>query len=199
VAKSMVIVAIVSWTMTLSGCVTGSDKAVATRKIIERSPNIEQTPEWVKGPNKFAAAEDKVGFKGYLTMDADSHGDACTHAAGIDAKGKIASMISSSVLEESGISGDDKNIVLNRLTAVLSKQKLVHVEVADDYWQVVEIDDGEKATRKMECWAQVLISKKVLDTLLDRSLASIKEDGKLSGFQAQIQDGFKKLEADGKG
>lgn len=180
-----------------SSCVTTSEKPVATRRVIDRSPGSDGVPAWAKGPNKFTAADNRVGFKGFLQMDAESRGDACTHAAGTEAKGRIAALIASSVMDESGISGDDKQLVSNRLTAVISKQKIANVEISDEYWNLVEVNDGDKATRRMECWAQVTIPKNVLDKLLDVAMAEVTKDPALARHRERLEEAERHMRDEG--
>jgi hypothetical protein len=179
-----------------NSCATGSDKASATRRIIDRSPGVEKTPEWTAKSNKFAAEDNRIGFKGYVSMEDGSRGDACSHAAGVTAKGNIASLISSNIVDESGVSQDEKSIVSSRLTAVLGKVKFSGIEIADEYWQLVEIDDGEKPTRRMECWAKVTIEKKSFDFAMARAKAALGEDASLTKHREKLEKAIETLKAE---
>lgn len=180
--------------LALGACVTGGP--TAKRRIIDQTAGVEETPKWVSGKNKFDAEDKRIGFKGYLTMESDSRPDACTHAAAMDAKGRISSLIASSIMDESGISGDEKTIGYNRLVAVLSKQKLPGLEIADEFWSLVEIDDGDNATRRLECWAKVTIEKKVFDKAMEKSLAELSEDKAVTKHRQRLEDAQEKMQED---
>ena len=174
--------------VTASGCVTKSESTSSVKRVIDRTPGVDASPDWTKGGSKkFQAPGDRVGFKGFLTMDADSRPDACTHAAGVEAKGRLATMIASSILDSSGISGDDKTLVYNRLTASIAKQRLAGVETGEEYWQLIEVDDGEKKTRRLECWATVTISSKVLERVLNLAIAEITKDPTLKKHEDRLE------------
>ena len=177
-----------------SGCVTSSDTPTATRKVIDRSPGLEEPPAWIKAGNKFTTGEGRVAYRGFLTMEPDSRPEACTHAAGTEGKGRIAAMIASSIVDESGISGDDKTLVYNRLTAVLAKQKLPGIEVADEYWNLVESDDGDNPpVRRLECWAKVTIKKTVLDSALNKAMHEFSEDASVAKHAQRLEQTEEKL------
>lgn len=165
--------------LTASSLVACATTPAMNRRVIDQSPGITGTPSWVTGSNKFKAEEGRVGFKGTLSMEHDARGEACTQAAANDAKGKIAQMISSSVIDESGFSGDQKSVVAQRLVASLSKQKFVGVETTDEFWQIVEISGSEdgKPTRRMDCWARITIPQDLLDSALKRALADLNGTG----------------------
>lgn len=179
----------------LNGCVTGGgdNKSTATRRIIDQSPGYEGLPSWAKQGNKFSAEDNRIGFKGFIQMESDSKTDACTLAAGTAAKGRISSIIASSIMDESGIAGDDKTTVFNRLTNVLSQQKIVGIEIADEYWSIVEIDDGLRVTRKMECWAKVTIEKQVFENAMKRALTELGDDPKVSKHVKRLEETQEKM------
>lgn len=186
----------IALSLAITGCVTGGDTPTASRKVIDRTPGVDDAPSWIKSSNRFSVDDDQVGFKGFLTMEADSRPDACTHAAGTEAKGRIASLIASTITDESGIAGDDKSLVANRLTAALGKQKIPGIEIRDEYWNLVEIDDGGKATRRLECWAKVTVHKKVLDKALDLAMAELFQDGRLKKHEKRLEDVQEKMRSD---
>lgn len=159
--------------LSFSGC-TSPDKPTSSRRIIDRSPGHEETPAWVRG-KKRTTEGDRVVFLGHLSMDAKANATNCTHSAGTEAKGRLASLMISSVLDEAGIAGDERSTLSNRMTAVLSKTRIVGAEIDQEFYELVEIDDGELPARKLECFAQVSIPKKVFDDLLDKSIAEITD------------------------
>jgi hypothetical protein len=178
----------------LVGCVSDPQRPAAGRVVIDQTPGASGLPAWTEKGNKFQDTDGRIAFKGFLTMDSDARPDACTHAAGIDAKGRIASMISTSVLETSGISTDEKNIVYSRLVAALANQKFSGLEIADEYWNLIEINDGMSQTRKLECWAKVTIAKTVLDKAMARALREVGDDPTVKEHRTRLDEGIKKLE-----
>lgn len=185
-------------TLILSGCVTNSDATVTKTKVIDRTPGVDATPEWTRGKKKFSAPDQRIGFVGFLQMEPDSNPGNCVHAAGTEGKGRIAALIAATVMDEAGITGDEKNVAINRMTAILSRTKIANVEIGDEYWAVVEKDDGDNPpVRHLECYSQITIPAKVLKTLLDHSMAEIMADPELKKLKNKIDKGEEKLEGGG--
>ena len=108
-----------------------SNKASAKR-MITNSIDIDNLPEWINGGgNQFIACSDRVGFRGFPTMNRDSRTEMCTQADGLEAKGHIASMISTSRLSDSGISVDERDLVSSRLKAAISQQRIAKFETIE--------------------------------------------------------------------
>ena len=183
-----------------TSCVTSQavvEKSVAKRRIIDQTPGAEGLPAWIKKPNGYLE-DGKVVYKAIVEMDADSRSDACTQAAALSGKGKIANTIATSVVDESGLAGDDKTLVFERLTTSLAKQKLIGIEIVEEYWDLVEIDDGINPVpiRKMECWAKVTIDKKRRDDAMNRALIELKKDPKVKKYSDRIEESLKKQHED---
>ncbi|HEY9662508.1 MAG TPA: hypothetical protein V6C65_28970 [Allocoleopsis sp.] len=176
------------------GCASDPQQSTAGRRVIDQSPGMQGLPAWATKGNRFQDTEGKVAFKGMLTMEPDARGDACTHAAGTDAKGRIAALVSSSILDQAGISGDERTTVSNRLTVALAKQKFSGVEIADEYWALIEFDDGMNKNRRLECFAKVTIDKRSLDNAIAKAMREVRNDPAVKEHRARLDEGMKKLE-----
>lgn len=173
-------------TFSLVGCTT-VPKPTSSRKIIDWTPGVSEPPAWVSGKNRTKEG-DKVAFKGFLQMEGDNNGANCSQAAGVAAKGRLVSEFVALVLDESGIAGDNRATVTNRLTATLSQTRLAGVEVADEFYQLVEIDDGRQAKRQLECFARVTIPEKTYDLLMRQAIDSLAANSDTAANAKRLEE-----------